>query len=80
MSKKNRFKNRRSARISEPQKAEHVQKHVIETSAGDYNMTSDFIWLFAIIFLYAGMVVALYYYDIQTHVLSSLTDKVISLL
>jgi len=78
MSKKNRFKNRRAAHISENQKAEHVQEHTPEATASNYNMMSDFMWLFAIIFFYTGMVVALYYYDNQTHVLSSITAKVLS--
>lgn len=78
MSKKNRFKNRRTAHISEAQKTEHMHKHAPEAAASNYNMISDFVWLFAIIFFYTGIVVALYYYDNQTHVLSSITAKVLS--
>jgi len=80
MSKKNRFKNRRAAYIPESHKAEHVQKHAPETVADNYNMMSDFVWLFGIIFFYTGIVVALYYYDSQTNALSSLTDKILSVL
>lgn len=81
MSKKNRFKNRRAApRVFVDQKVEHAPKHIPEITANNYNMISDFTWLFAIIFFYTGIVVALYYYDNQTHVLSSLTDKILSVL
>lgn len=80
MSKKNRFKNRRTAHIPRVEKAEHVQKNAPEAAIGDFNMMSDFIWLFAIIFFYTGVVVALYYYDNQTHALSTMTEKILSII
>lgn len=80
MSKKNRFKNHRAAHIPRIEKAEHAQKNTPAAAIGDYNMMSDFIWLFVIIFFYTGVVVALYYYDSQTHALSSMTEKILSII
>lgn len=80
MSKKNRFKNRRTADVSEHHTPGHTHKPAADIANNNYNMISDFTWLFGIIVFYTGIVVTLYYYDNQTHVLSSLTDKILSVL
>jgi len=80
MSKKNRFRKHRATHIAEDRKESGIQKVSPQTDINNYNMLADFKWLFAIIFFYTGIVVALYYYDNQTQILSSLADKFLSLI
>lgn len=85
MSKRNRFKKHRAQQAMTAERAGSVQKAPEkrkETAVNtvEYNMMKDFTWLFSIIIFYTGLVVGLYYYDNQTHILSTLADKVISVL
>lgn len=85
MSKKNRLKKRRAhqAIVAEGQKRDVV--HIAQTApassaVGNYNMTSDFKGLFLILAVYTSLVVGLYYYDLQTHILNSIAEKALSML
>ncbi len=77
MSRKNKFKRRKEHVIPEA-KHEEIHRNIAEKTQNEYSMVSDFIGLFGIIIFYTGIVVGLYYYDMQTHILATVADRLMS--
>lgn len=79
MSKKYRFKKRRSEQIGIGNN--HVShahiKHENEI-VYDYNMKKDFISLFLLIAFCTSIVIGLYYYDKANNILPSISENILS--
>lgn len=77
MSRKNKFKKRKEHAVSE---VEHEESHheIAGKKEEEYDMKSDFINLFVIIFFFTGILIGLYYYDMQSHILNTVADRLIN--
>jgi hypothetical protein len=83
MSKKNRNKNRHrsgeTAAPEAPQKTETVSAGLPEDAKLQENMKQDFKHLGLIIVFILALLTSLYYYNLQSHVLAQMTDKLFQL-
>lgn len=77
MSRKNKFKTRKEHAVSE---VKHEESHhkIAEKGRVEYNSKSDFINLFIIIIFYTGILIGLYYYDMQSHILTAVADRLMN--
>ncbi len=77
MSRKNKFKKRKEHAVVEV-KHEGSHHKTAEKSQDEYNTKSDFINLFIIIIFYTGIILGLYYYDMQSHILATVADRLMN--